>query len=180
MVRLRWLSGTLSCFTTSAAVGPMSRRRLRRLLATKLTLLPSRCQLPIPLAVNLLLAPYRCLLGRRPSSSQSSETGTLSTRCRLRMATFSSGLKCFRSFLIRSLRSLNGRTLSPFPTGAGQQHVSAPMRLFKQATVFERWVSRIRVAKGYRRSSMRRASSVVLPTISRLFALSLSIVSWGE
>jgi hypothetical protein len=32
------------------------------------------------------------------------------------MATFSSGVKCFRSFLIRSLRYLNGRTLSPFPT----------------------------------------------------------------
>ena len=30
---------------------------------------------------------------------------------RLRMATFSSGVKCFRSFLIRSLRYLNGRTL---------------------------------------------------------------------
>jgi len=30
----------------------------------------------------------------------------LSTRCRLRMATFSSGVKCFRSFLIRSLRYL--------------------------------------------------------------------------
>src|SRR5580700_7645878 len=36
------------------------------------------------------------------------------------MATFSSGVKCFRSFLIRSLRYLNGRTLSPFPTEAGQ------------------------------------------------------------
>ena len=34
------------------------------------------------------------------------------------MATFSSGVKCFRSFLIRSLRYLNGRTLSPFPTEA--------------------------------------------------------------
>jgi CRP-like cAMP-binding protein len=37
------------------------------------------------------------------------------------MATFSSGVKCFRSFLIRSLRYLNGRTLSPFPTEAGQR-----------------------------------------------------------
>ena len=36
------------------------------------------------------------------------------------MATFSSGVKCFRSFLIRSLRYLNGRTLSPFPAEAGQ------------------------------------------------------------
>ena len=36
------------------------------------------------------------------------------------MGTFSSGVKCFRSFLIRSLRYLNGRTLSPFPTEAGQ------------------------------------------------------------
>src|SRR5437870_2704866 len=36
------------------------------------------------------------------------------------MATFSSGVKCFRSFLIRSLRYLNGRTRSPFPTEAGQ------------------------------------------------------------
>jgi hypothetical protein len=36
------------------------------------------------------------------------------------MATFSSGVKCFRSFLIRSLRYLNGRALSPFPTEAGQ------------------------------------------------------------
>src|SRR5208282_459271 len=59
-------------------------------------------------------------VGRRPNSSHSSETGTLSTRCRLRMATFSSGVKCFRSFLIRSLRYLNGRTLSPFPAEAGQ------------------------------------------------------------
>jgi cold shock CspA family protein len=44
------------------------------------------------------------------------------------MATFSSGVKCFRSFLIRSLRYLNGRTLSPFPTEAGQDifvHFSA-------------------------------------------------------
>src|SRR5438132_9747276 len=37
------------------------------------------------------------------------------------MATFSSGVKCFRSFLIRSLRYLNGGTLSPVPTEAGQQ-----------------------------------------------------------
>src|SRR5947207_14208419 len=59
-------------------------------------------------------------VGRRPSSSHSFETGTLSTRCRLRMATFSSGVKCFRSFLIRSLRYLNGGTLSPVPTEAGQ------------------------------------------------------------
>src|SRR5579872_2479600 len=36
------------------------------------------------------------------------------------MATFSSGVKCLRSFLIRSLRYLNGRTLSPFPTEAEQ------------------------------------------------------------
>jgi hypothetical protein len=40
------------------------------------------------------------------------------------MATFSYGVKCFRSFLIRSLRYLNGRTLSPFPTEAGQFHLS--------------------------------------------------------
>src|SRR6202051_4473220 len=39
------------------------------------------------------------------------------------MATFSSGVKCFRSFLIRSLRYLNGRTLSPFPAEAGQLHL---------------------------------------------------------
>src|SRR5208337_723129 len=39
------------------------------------------------------------------------------------MATFSSGVKCFRS-LIRSLRYLNGRTLSPFPTEAGHSHQS--------------------------------------------------------
>src|ERR1700741_5118816 len=37
------------------------------------------------------------------------------------MATFSSGVKCSRSFLIRSLRYLNGRTLSPFPTEAEHQ-----------------------------------------------------------
>ena len=61
----------------------------------------------------------RIIYARLYSSSHSSETGTLSTRCRLRMATFSSGVKCFRSFLIRSLRYLNGRTLSPFPTEAG-------------------------------------------------------------
>ena len=36
---------------------------------------------------------------------------TLSIRCRLRMATFSSGVKWLRSFLIRSLRCLNGRAL---------------------------------------------------------------------
>jgi hypothetical protein len=30
------------------------------------------------------------------------------------MVTFSSGVKCFRSFLKRSLRYLNERTLSPF------------------------------------------------------------------
>src|SRR5580704_7509578 len=41
------------------------------------------------------------------------------------MATFSSGVKCFRSFLIRSLRYLNGGTRSPFPTEAGHdQHPS--------------------------------------------------------
>jgi len=39
------------------------------------------------------------------------------------MATFSSGVKCFRSFLIRSLRYLNGRTLSPFPAEAGHDQV---------------------------------------------------------
>src|SRR5205807_932495 len=37
------------------------------------------------------------------------------------MATFSSGVKCFRSFLIRSLRYLNGGTLSPVPTEAGHR-----------------------------------------------------------
>src|SRR5205807_8245467 len=42
------------------------------------------------------------------------------------MASFSSGMKCFRSFLIRSLRYLNGRTLSPFPTEAGQCSESIP------------------------------------------------------
>ena len=41
------------------------------------------------------------------------------------MATFSSGVKCFRSFLIRSLRYLNGRTLSPFPTEAGQEYLQS-------------------------------------------------------
>ena len=40
------------------------------------------------------------------------------------MATFSSGVKCFRSFLIRSLRYLNGRALSPFPTEAGQSLIA--------------------------------------------------------
>ena len=46
------------------------------------------------------------------------------------MATFSSGVKCFRSFLIRSLRYLNGRTLSPFPAEAGhaQRSTSAARR----------------------------------------------------
>ena len=42
------------------------------------------------------------------------------------MATFSSGMKCFRSFLIRSLRYLNGGTLSPFPTEAGQEKNTKP------------------------------------------------------
>jgi len=45
----------------------------------------------------------------------------LSTRCRLRMAYLFFWGECFRSFLIRSLRYLNGRTLSPFPTEAGQK-----------------------------------------------------------
>src|SRR5438128_1583481 len=41
------------------------------------------------------------------------------------MATFSSGVKCFRSFLIRSLRYLNGGTLSPVPTEAGHRAARA-------------------------------------------------------
>src|SRR5882724_3426123 len=49
------------------------------------------------------------------------------------MATFSSGVKCFRSFLIRSLRYLNGGALSPVPTEAGQDdhpdNISAVHRL---------------------------------------------------
>src|SRR5437773_8503356 len=54
--------------------------------------------------------------------SRAMNCGPLSEMIRgfLRMATFSSGVKCFRSFLIRSLRYLNGRALSPFPTEAGQ------------------------------------------------------------
>jgi len=54
-------------------------------------------QLAIALSVNLDLSACN-----RPNSSDSSETGTLSTRCRRRVATFSSGLKCFRSFLSRN------------------------------------------------------------------------------
>jgi hypothetical protein len=42
----------------------MSPRRLRRLLATELALLPSRCQLPIPVAVNLRLASGQHILWR--------------------------------------------------------------------------------------------------------------------
>ena len=42
------------------------------------------------------------------------------------MATFSSGVKCFRSFLIRSLRYLNGGTLSPVLTEAGQISLATP------------------------------------------------------
>ncbi len=40
----------------------------------------------------------------------------------LRIATFSSAVKCLLGFLMRSLRYLNGRTLSPFPTEAGHAH----------------------------------------------------------
>src|ERR1051326_314954 len=65
----------------------------------------------------------------QPSFSHSSETGTLSTRCRLKMGTFSPGVKCFRSLLIRSLRYLNGRTLSPFPAEAEHSNVRAKSQI---------------------------------------------------
>src|SRR5580704_9191363 len=38
------------------------------------------------------------------------------------MATFSSPVKCFRPFLMRPLRYLNGRTPSPVPAEARQCH----------------------------------------------------------
>src|SRR5882672_8641420 len=55
-------------------------------------------------------------VGCKPSSSQSFEIGSFSSRCRLRMATFSSGVWCFRCFFMRSLLYPTGRTPSPFPT----------------------------------------------------------------
>src|SRR5260370_19559996 len=42
--------------------------------------------------------------------------GSFSSKCRLRMATFSFGAYCFRCFFMRSLHYLNGRMPSPFPT----------------------------------------------------------------
>src|SRR5271156_4628297 len=47
-----------------------------------------------------------------------------------------SGVKCFRPFLIRSLRYLNGGTLSPVPTEAGQNFETL---LSKQALECRLW-----------------------------------------
>src|SRR5713226_3681666 len=49
--------------------------------------------------------------------------GSFSGKCRLRMATFSSGAYCFRCFFMRSLLYLTGRTPSPFPTEPEQMFV---------------------------------------------------------
>jgi len=43
------------------------------------------------------------------------EIGSFSSRCRLRMAIFSSGVWCFRCLFMRSLHYRTGRTPSPFP-----------------------------------------------------------------
>jgi hypothetical protein len=53
---------------------------------------------------------------RLKSSSHNFEMGSFSSKCRLRMATFSSGAYSFRCFFMRSLLYLTGRTPSPFPT----------------------------------------------------------------
>src|SRR5262249_48106103 len=49
--------------------------------------------------------------------------GSFSSKCRLRMATFSSGAYCFRCFFMRSLLYFSGRTPSPFPTEPEQDHI---------------------------------------------------------
>ena len=77
-------------------------------------------QLALSFLVPISPKTYCRTVGCSPFSSQRSETGTLSKRCRLRMATFSSAVQCLRSFLKRSLRYLSERTRSPFPTEAGQ------------------------------------------------------------
>jgi hypothetical protein len=56
------------------------------------------------------------------------------------MATFSSGVKCFRSFLIRSLRYLNGGTLSPVPTEAGHFFVRLRWHTLEQLLKLSRIV----------------------------------------
>src|SRR6266478_7565084 len=60
-----------------------------------------------PFSKNSFCQRYNTV-GCSPSSSHRSETGTLSNKCRLRMATFSSPVYCFRPFLMRPLRYLNG------------------------------------------------------------------------
>src|SRR5690242_17085381 len=66
----------------------------------------------VKLDVALYLTPR--ILQRH--SSHNFDMGSFSSKCRLRMATFSSGAYCFRCFFMRSLLYLNGRTPSPFPT----------------------------------------------------------------
>jgi len=61
-----------------------------------------------PVLEELLLPAVENTVGWSPSSSHGSEIGTPSTKCRLRMATFSSGVYCFRCFFMCSLRYLNG------------------------------------------------------------------------
>jgi hypothetical protein len=55
---------------------------------------------------------------RRASKSERSPAD------RLRTATFSSGVSCFRCFFMRSLHYLTGRTPSPFPAEPEHQSVS--------------------------------------------------------
>ena len=69
-------------------------------------LLEGRC----PVLEELLLPAVEDR-GLESSSSQSFEMGSFSSKCRLRMATFSSGAYCFRCFFMRSLQYLNGGTL---------------------------------------------------------------------
>jgi hypothetical protein len=90
----------------------MSPRRLPRLLATELALLPSRCQLPIPFAVKLLLTCGQHILRRdvadgtvqadvvvmldlQPQAqflTQIRDGHPCPKGCRLKMATFSSAV----------------------------------------------------------------------------------------
>ena len=75
-----------------------------------------------PRCVVLLDATNYRVPSEEPAGGLSTTADIHARRCRLSMAAFSSGVKCFRSFLIRSLRYPNGTTPSPFPTEAGQLH----------------------------------------------------------
>jgi hypothetical protein len=61
-----------------------------------------------------------------PLHKHNFDMGSFSSKCRLRMATFSSGAYCFRCFFMRSLLYLTGRTPSPFPTEPEHRHCTSP------------------------------------------------------